>query len=107
MSKWATPDDLPSDGVTGPRWARKIMGYKQYEKQGRRHDFECRYSIYHWKSALKYFIKGVIDESRWYQMPRVPVFIVVLVANRERCEWTHPDPLPPEWVSWINRGYSK
>ena len=102
---WNTPADFPSDGVTGPRWARRIMGYNRYRAQGRRHDLECRYSIRNWKDAREYFLEGVKSFGKWYDYARVPIFWLALWKERERCKWTHPEPMPPAWEPWINRNY--
>ena len=102
---WNTPATFPSDGVTGPGWASRIMGYDRYQAQGRRHDFECRYSDRNWKDAREYFLEGVREESPVWMYGRIPIFWTALWIARDRCKWTHPDPMPPEWEIWIDRNY--
>lgn len=104
MSKWATPENFVSDGCTWPSldW---VLGKKRYKKICRRHDFECRYSIYSWASARDYFIKGCRLITPPLLMWRIPVFYVGLWIFRRRCKWTSPEPMNPEWTEYIDRNY--
>jgi hypothetical protein len=100
-----TPTEFQSDGCTWPTLFNDLMGRDRNKKYCRRHDFECRYGLYTWEDAREYMIDGMKQEPKWTWF-RIPIIWIGLWVARDQCE-DYNQPVPPEWLAWINRGYGK
>ncbi len=98
-----TPTNFPSDGCSVPAMFRSVLSSKRYTSACRRHDFECRYSLYSWQSANWYLARNVWKLApRYLKWQALLYFLGVTVAWR-RCAWTSLAPFPKEWEPWVPR----
>lgn len=105
MIGYFTPPDFKSDGCTWWHMLNDLLGRDRYKMVCRRHDFECRYSIFKWNDCRDHFILGVRRLTPWYLMWRIPLFWIALTVARKRCIWTYDKPMPPDWKPYADRGY--
>ena len=100
-----TPQELSTDGCTMPEWLKPLMNAKLHFATCKRHDFECRYSLYPWWSANLLLAWMVWRNETWLGKWRAFAYFLAVTFFWWRCAETASTNFRPEWVPFIEREY--
>lgn len=96
------PPGFTSDGCTVPKVIRKLLGSEKHRNACRRHDFECRYSLYPWWSANWHFAVTVFKTEKLFLKWRAALYFIGVTVYWKRCRYTVAK-LPKAWEQYVGR----